>query len=155
MASESEYVPPVDNEAQKQGGGFGVYPRTNCPHIQLCVSPVLEFELTDACVDCGNTGENWACLCCSKVFCSRYVRGHMKQHHERLKLRHAIAFSFSDFSFWCFECDDYITSPALRPILSAAQRARFEANTSTAATPASTSQQSQHDGAEEDAHGSS
>lgn len=102
---------------------FGVVPKTNCPHVMTSVSPVLNFELTDPCVSCGSTAENWVCLKCSQVLCSRYVAGHMAEHGETSG--HPIVFSFSDFSFWCYACDSYITSPVLRPILSACHKAKF------------------------------
>jgi len=33
------------------------------------------------CEDCENRGENWICLECQKIFCSRYVKGHMAAHN--------------------------------------------------------------------------
>ena len=32
----------------------------------------------------------------------------MVKHNEESK--HPVALSFSDLSFWCYECDSYITS---------------------------------------------
>ncbi len=56
-------------------------------------------------------GENWVCLTCGAVGCSYYVKQHMKAHHEETK--HPITLSFSDLSFWCYECDSYIKSHVL------------------------------------------
>eukprot|EP01031_Cornospumella_fuschlensis_P029860 gene29860-36052_t len=36
----------------------------------------------------------------------------MQEHFEAEK--HAVAFSLSDASFWCYECDSYVTTPVLR-----------------------------------------
>jgi len=55
-----------------------------------------------------------------KKFCLRYVEGHMQEHNGQS--HHAIAVSYSDFSFWCYECDSYITSPVLGPLLKLGQR---------------------------------
>ena len=52
--------------------------------------------------------EDWICLDCCDVNCSRYVRGHSAQHFS--DTQHALAFSFSDASYWCYECDYYVTS---------------------------------------------
>ncbi|EDQ88423.1 uncharacterized protein MONBRDRAFT_8876 [Monosiga brevicollis MX1] len=120
-------------------GYFAVEPKRDCPHVAL-VRPMLEFELESPCCDCGHVGENWVCLACSTVRCSRYINGCMLKHYEDSRgtlppslplppaLRasgHAVAFSFSDFSFWCFECDSYVESPALRPIKRGATVMRF------------------------------
>ena len=63
----------------------------------------LKIDISAPCLTCGNKGENWLCLVCSDVYCSRYVKEHMVKHHE--DTRHAVTLSFSDLSFWCYECD--------------------------------------------------
>lgn len=55
--------------------------------------------------------EDWICLDCCDVNCSRYVRGHAAEHNN--KTQHPLSFSFSDASFWCYECDYYVTSQKL------------------------------------------
>lgn len=52
------------------------------------------------CLECGNVGENWVCLSCSEVFCSRYVKGHMVAHFK--SVNHPVCMSFSDLSFWWY-----------------------------------------------------
>lgn len=34
--------------------------------------------------------------------------GHMVKHYEEEK--HSVGLSLCDFSFWCYECDSYVTS---------------------------------------------
>lgn len=68
--------------------------------------PGTGIDVNSPCVDCNNQGENWICLQCFQVFCSRYVNGHMVQHGEASG--HKIALSFADLSVWCYGCDDYI-----------------------------------------------
>jgi uncharacterized UBP type Zn finger protein len=63
---------PEDNE----GGFFSVAPKMDCPHIGTSAAMSLLSEGTvvsvgDPCVDCGSTNENWLCLKCHKVLCSR------------------------------------------------------------------------------------
>eukprot|EP00730_Choanoeca_flexa_P004658 TRINITY_DN11763_c0_g3_i1.p1 TRINITY_DN11763_c0_g3~~TRINITY_DN11763_c0_g3_i1.p1 ORF type:complete len:153 (+),score=19.63 TRINITY_DN11763_c0_g3_i1:210-668(+) len=105
-----------------QENWFAVEPRKDCPHLSH-VAPVLDFELSTPCAECGNEGENWVCLTCSRIGCSRYVNQHMLEHCTSAS--HPLAFSFSDFSFWCFACNDYVTSPLFKPILRAANTMKF------------------------------
>jgi hypothetical protein len=39
----------------------------------------------------------------------------MKEHNTQSG--HAITVSYSDFSFWCYECDSYIAHDIFRPLL--------------------------------------
>eukprot|EP01022_Parablepharisma_sp_SALTPOND_P014836 TRINITY_DN205_c1_g3_i1.p1 TRINITY_DN205_c1_g3~~TRINITY_DN205_c1_g3_i1.p1 ORF type:complete len:469 (+),score=40.39 TRINITY_DN205_c1_g3_i1:1810-3216(+) len=77
----------------------------------------------DPCYECGEKEENWVCLTCAKVGCSRYKNDHMRPHCEKEK--HCIALSFSDMSFWCYECDSYITSNVLGPVQKKFQTKKF------------------------------
>lgn len=110
---------------EKEPDYFAVEPRLDCPHITEenldKFASFLHASLKGydrkakdnvfasmKCTDCQNTKENWLCLECSAVCCSRYVEGHMAKHNESTK--HQIAFSFSDGSFWCYDCDSYIST---------------------------------------------
>jgi hypothetical protein len=52
-----------------------------------CIEPALAAIaaalLQRGCADCGHAGENWLCLGCYGVFCSRYVNGHASAHHDQ------------------------------------------------------------------------
>lgn len=57
---------------------------------------------------CENPVENWLCLCCKEVLCSRFVNRHMLMHHQQtghclaLSYRYIYAFSFSlHLLFFC------------------------------------------------------
>ena len=97
--------------------GFAISPKRDCPHIpdiSTLSSQVLSISdkiLSNNCEICLDSNENWVCLICWKIFCSRYVNSHMAQHSDELK--HSLAFSFSDGSFWCFECDSYVINRPL------------------------------------------
>ena len=70
------------------------------------------------------TGENWMCLKCHVIQCSRYVNGHAKCHYE--ESGHAIAISLADLSAWCYECQAYIEHPQkVSPILTDLQKIKF------------------------------
>ena len=95
-------------------------PKRDCPHCTPeHILPKEEFKdvhVNDPCSDCGNVGENWVCLKpgCRAVKCSRYVQSHMLDHQaENPGHGHPIAFSFADFSYWCYACDSYVEHPLL------------------------------------------
>uniref|UniRef100_A0A6B2LLQ8 ZZ-type domain-containing protein n=1 Tax=Arcella intermedia TaxID=1963864 RepID=A0A6B2LLQ8_9EUKA len=60
---------------------------------------------------------------CGGVNCSRYVAGHAALHNETT--HHPVAVSFSDLSVWCYNCNSYIQSRALMPLLGTLHRAKF------------------------------
>lgn len=95
---------------------FAVNPKTDCPHVEeLDIEKItgrLYREIVhNPCEKCQDCTENWLCLQCESIFCSRYVSGHMAQHNE--ECGHMVALSFSDSSVWCYRCDSYVTSPAV------------------------------------------
>lgn len=83
-----------------------------------------------ACAQCGDGSESWYCLRCAEVFCSRYVRGHMREHWEisqsdagkekekdSPELSHCLAVSLVDLSVWCFACNQYIKHQVFQQLL--------------------------------------
>ena len=101
----------------EMNGFFAVAPKTDCPHCEPANIKTLEallalgIKVGDLCKTCGIAGEIWLCLACGEVFCSRYVQGHMSAHN--MTDGHPIAFSFADFSFWCYTCDSYVVHELL------------------------------------------
>ena len=87
--------------------GFAVEPITTCPHVPAPI-PTHVF-LDQACGTCEEPHENWQCLTCNTVLCSRYRNGHMLKHFEQTK-DHAVCLSYSDLSIWCFQCENYIAN---------------------------------------------
>ena len=88
-------------------------PLSWCPHLDSVRKnfKVEEFDIHRKCKTCDNEGENWICLCCHMVFCSRYVHEHMVIHST--ESNHLVALSFSDISVWCYGCDDYVDNAQL------------------------------------------
>ncbi|CAG8514298.1 12906_t:CDS:2 [Ambispora gerdemannii] len=87
---------------------FAVEPRKDCPHTETDVSfsdwGQVAVDVKQECQTCHDKEENWRCLNCQGVFCS------------------------SDLSTWCYACDDYITSPALRQIETSFAEIKFPDN---------------------------
>lgn len=107
---------------------FAIDPKKNCPHISKSQIDMLKYFLnqayqeynntttgdifsTNGCQDCNETKENWVCQLCGQVYCSRYMHGHMLEHNS--KTNHDLCLSFSDGSFMCYSCDEYIITPEL------------------------------------------
>ena len=65
-------------------GLVAVEPKKDCPHCtEDNLLDVGEFEgknVEDPCSHCGIKGENWICLKCKEICCSRYVNAHMLSH---------------------------------------------------------------------------
>ncbi|RIA84554.1 hypothetical protein C1645_832114 [Glomus cerebriforme] len=112
--------------ASSQAGYHRVVPRTNCPHIRDHISPnwaEVTIDVSKPCIECNDASENWRCLGCQGVYCSRYINGHAAEHNKSTS--HSISISFSDLSTWCYTCDDYVTSPLLHPITTALHVSKF------------------------------
>lgn len=110
--------PEIDTEAGPIMGFFACQPIKECPHcLPENISPIEDFKdltVTTPCQNCDHKKENWVCLKCRAIMCSRYVKSHMVEHYEKEK--HPIALSFADFSFWCYECDSYVVSKHLNHV---------------------------------------
>eukprot|EP01125_Pyxidicula_operculata_P015677 TRINITY_DN5346_c0_g1_i1.p1 TRINITY_DN5346_c0_g1~~TRINITY_DN5346_c0_g1_i1.p1 ORF type:complete len:529 (-),score=90.75 TRINITY_DN5346_c0_g1_i1:196-1782(-) len=96
--------------------GFSVDPKEDCPHFQRAVALGVAHKIAEKfkenkCKSCSDGSENWICLTCGETYCSRYVKGHCKEHFEETK--HIVVLSFSDLSVWCYQCGDYIKDPFL------------------------------------------
>ncbi|WAR27064.1 HDAC6-like protein [Mya arenaria] len=105
-------------------GMYAVQPLPWCKHLQQ-VAPLPEggLNVDDPCDVCQNRGENWVCLLCYKVFCSRYVAGHMVSHGE--EAGHPLVLSYADLSVWCYQCDNYVANQVLKPAISSAHKSKF------------------------------
>ena len=141
-----------------QGGkdtGGPIVPITDCPHIQhhvrLTVSQLpspheARCQVTSTASGKGNaksevsedgkcpSEENWLCLQCGVVGCSRYVNGHGLIHFEATLnsdpgpdgAGHCIAASLADLSVWCHACGAYLRHANLDPLLKKLEQLKFE-----------------------------
>ncbi|XP_027362158.1 histone deacetylase 6 [Abrus precatorius] len=92
--------------------------RSSCGHLASLSGDLSHIPTPETpCQRCQHPTENWVCLSCKQVLCSRFVNKHMLQHFR--DTNHCIALSFSDLSVWCFSCDAYLDAqliPQLRPV---------------------------------------
>jgi len=130
----SEHVPRSRAERSELAEG-AVAPIAHCPHVRqlLAAEPLAgleQRELYDAfmadCAVCGDGVENWLCLHCKSVLCSRARGCHMAEHCAR-ESEHALVASLSDLSVWCYACDNYVTSPLIAPLFDAMHRIKHGA----------------------------
>uniref|UniRef100_A0A0D6R8C2 UBP-type domain-containing protein n=1 Tax=Araucaria cunninghamii TaxID=56994 RepID=A0A0D6R8C2_ARACU len=110
MAASSSSSASASASAPEEiyGGVSGwVEARTDCPHLEVLSSDLRHIPVIDTpCKRCDTPAENWICLSCKEVLCSRFINGHMLEHYERTG--HCLAISYSDLSVWCFKCDAYL-----------------------------------------------
>lgn len=80
------------------------------------------------CSTCNDSKENWLCLKCGEVHCSRYIKGHFQNHYENTG--HSLGISLTDLSVWCYKCEDYINNPhiGLRSMKKLFEEAKFPPN---------------------------
>ncbi|KAF7233372.1 hypothetical protein EG68_06928 [Paragonimus skrjabini miyazakii] len=103
---------------------FAVTPLTWCPHLtSVHNNPDWTPDVHGPCSQCDNQTENWVCLTCYSVYCSRYANSHMMEHFSTT--RHPLVLSFSDLSSWCYECESYVHNEVLSDVKRTAHRAKF------------------------------
>ncbi|XP_006876753.1 PREDICTED: histone deacetylase 6 [Chrysochloris asiatica] len=103
---------------------YAVTPLPWCPHLMaICPTPATGLDMTQPCGDCGSLQENWVCLSCYQVGCSRYVNAHMIRHHE--VSGHPLVLSFIDLSTWCYHCQAYVHHQALLGVKNIAHKNKF------------------------------
>lgn len=103
---------------------FAVEPRPWCPHLESVQPlPARGMNVHKACEDCEDATENWVCLICYRVLCSRFVNEHM-MHHASAE-QHLLALSCSDLSVWCYGCEDYVDNEVLHPMKNEAHMKKF------------------------------
>ncbi|KAK6241175.1 zinc finger protein [Theobroma cacao] len=89
--------------------------RTQCDHLASLSSDLAHIPTPNTpCNRCQHPSENWLCLCCKDVLCSRFVNKHMLEHYKQTT--HCIALSYSDLSVWCFACDTYLDAQVIRQL---------------------------------------
>jgi len=102
-----------------------VSPLAWCPHLEKVDKDFdpSQFDVQKKCGVCDNVGENWICLECHQVFCSRFVQEHMVVHGA--ESGHLLTLSFSDLSVWCYGCEDYVDNEVLYEFKNALHKNKF------------------------------
>jgi uncharacterized SAM-binding protein YcdF (DUF218 family) len=146
-----------DRELGADGGG-AIAPIDDCPHLTRALQitssaipldvfgrPCCYFAKKDKSEPSGqlkndideSTGmcpmrENWICLSCSDVYCSRYVNGHGLCHWKETSANngdgHCVLVSLTDLSVWCNVCGAYLIHESLQPIVQRLQQIKFPDN---------------------------
>lgn len=126
----------LDHGGEDTGGH--VTPKQFCTHllehvhVQTYHTMSLHFPKNeDAMQQCSNpdcsgmkTMENWLCLACHSILCSRYVKSHALHHYETSG--HCVAVSLADLSVWCYACNSYIRHNSLAPLLHFLEGIKFD-----------------------------
>ncbi|KAK2974492.1 hypothetical protein RJ640_018657, partial [Escallonia rubra] len=115
-SSSSVPIAEVEEELLPYGSEPGwVEARTHCDHLDSLSSDLTHIPTPDTpCNRCHHPDENWLCLGCKDVLCSRFVNKHMLEHH--LERNHCLALSYSDLSVWCFSCEAYLDAQVILPL---------------------------------------
>jgi uncharacterized UBP type Zn finger protein len=154
----------IDNGLGVDKGG-PVFPIDSCPHMDghVKISPrdldsfdpsssrcshfedseqessgkgKAKADVDSATGSCTST-ENWMCLECGVVRCSRYANGHGLVHWENTKAQssraagqtssvgHCVQLSLSDLSVWCHVCAAYLHHATLSEILKKVEERKF------------------------------
>ncbi|XP_059445054.1 uncharacterized protein LOC132176912 isoform X2 [Corylus avellana] len=96
-SSSSSSAPPKEEEDLLflSGAESGwVEARTRCDHLASLSSDLAHIPTPDTpCHRCQHPDENWLCLCCKDVLCSRFANKHMLEHYQQSN--HCLALSYS------------------------------------------------------------
>lgn len=113
----------VMQAAVSDADGGAVEPKSSCPHLWSAFDFDFPRKLNrhllfdEPCADCGSVQEEWICLSCCRVSCSRFVNGDAEMHWiSTLESDnpHCISISRRDLSIWCYSCNSYIKHCALQ-----------------------------------------
>lgn len=50
--------------------------------------------------------DNWLCMQCGEIFCSRFINQHAKNHWEETK--HNVTISLNNSACFCYACDEFV-----------------------------------------------
>ncbi|KAF5731847.1 hypothetical protein HS088_TW18G00532 [Tripterygium wilfordii] len=125
---ELGFIEDLEGDLMEEGAESGwAEARTSCDHLASLSSDLFHIPTPDTlCNRCEHPRENWLCLHCKDVLCSRFVNKHMLQHFQQTG--HCLALSYSDLSVWCFSCDSYLDAQVilkLRPVYETAYVIKF------------------------------
>lgn len=141
--------------AQDQGGP--IVPINNCPHVEHhvlvtpeqlppqpeavpCSHKLEQKRIGSAKGDMEDDGscpsnENWICLQCGVIRCSRYMNGHGVTHYKTTLAEdnlsdpsgvgHCVAASLSDLSVWCHACRAYVKGPIVGALTKKLEELKF------------------------------
>jgi len=123
----------VELTSETDQGGI-VIPKQTCEHVQyLHLSEEFHNIDNNQCIDCESTNENWLCLSCGEIHCSRYINNHGEGHwlftlltDEQHNIGHCLTISLQDLSVWCYSCKSYIKNIRLNPLIKQLESIKFD-----------------------------
>ena len=136
MNRSDSFDDDLDLTAETDRGGI-IIPKQTCEHVQhvhLCKQ--IKSLANSQCIDCETTAENWLCLSCGQIHCSRYVNNHGEEHclftlltDGQDNLGHCLTINFEDLSVWCYPCKSYIKNVRLNPLIQQLEKIKFSSST--------------------------
>ena len=121
----------VELTSETDQGGV-VIPKQTCEHVQFVqLLEELNPSTNNQCVDCENSNENWLCLSCGEIHCSRYINNHGEEHWlftlltDDQGIGHCLTISLIDLSVWCYLCKSYIKNLRLNPLIKQIELMKF------------------------------
>jgi acetoin utilization deacetylase AcuC-like enzyme len=128
----------VELTSETDQGGI-IIPKQTCEHVQYVHLYEKLFSINNnnnQCIDCENSNENWLCLSCGEIHCSRYINNHGEEHwlftlltDAQDNLGHCLTISLQDLSVWCYPCKSYIKNIRLNPLIKQLERIKFGLST--------------------------
>ncbi|CAF1326074.1 unnamed protein product [Adineta steineri] len=123
-----------DNEltSETDQGGIVILKQT-CEHVQYIQLFDGLIDIKNAeCIDCDSKTENWLCVSCGEMHCSRYINNHGEGHwiftlltDEKYNIGHCLTISLADLSVWCYSCKSYIKNIRLNPLINHIESIKF------------------------------
>lgn len=128
----------IELTSDNDQGGI-IIPKQTCEHVQYVqLLKTIKSMEKNQCIDCESTKENWLCLSCGEIHCSRYVNNHGKEHwlftlltDEQYNMGHCLTISLQDLSVWCYPCKSYIKNLGLNSLIKKLQTIKFGSDNQT------------------------
>jgi acetoin utilization deacetylase AcuC-like enzyme len=129
---DNSFDDDVELTSETDQGGI-IIPKQTCEHVQYVqLFEELDPVINNQCIDCENSNENWLCLSCGEIHCSRYINNHGEGHwlftlltDEQYNIGHCLTISLQDLSVWCYPCKSYIKNLRLNPLIKSLERIKF------------------------------
>lgn len=132
---DNSFDDDIELTSENDQGGI-VIPKQTCEHVQhVQLLKVFKPIEKNQCADCESSTENWLCLSCEEIHCSRYVNNHGEEHwlftlltDEQSNIGHCLTISLQDLSVWCYPCKSYVKNVRLNPIIKKLEAIKFGSN---------------------------
>jgi len=132
MNLDNSFDDDIELTSETDQGGI-IIPKQICEHVQhVQLLEKLNSINKNQCIDCENSNENWLCLSCGEIHCSRYINNHGEGHwmftllrDEQSNIGHCLTISLQDLSVWCYPCKSYIKHIRLNSLIKYLETIKF------------------------------